>query len=177
MEQGVFKASSGREVAEREDGSVMIGAADGYLSEAAAMDAAEFFQARRDLELGRWRDPLEPDRYALLQMNGRVYVYDERRRQYGVFARLADGVRDITSGGYGLEGTALRFLLARPSLGPWAGAKRGEVWHLTVDGQDGAFVVDREEFLGAHPDGTSWVVPHGDERITAGRRIWPEVTS
>lgn len=177
MEQGVFKASSGRDVEEREDGSVMIGAALGYLSEDAAMDAAEFFQARRDLELGRWRDPHEPDCFALLQENGHVYVYDERRRKYGVFEVTHRGPQEVTSGDYGLAGTAARFLLARPVLGPWVGAKCGEVWHLTVDGQSGAFVVDRHEFFGAYPNGTPWLVPHGDERITAGRRIWPEVTS
>ena len=56
-----FRARSGRTVSARSDGSVMFDHANGYLSPASVMDAEEFFQARRDAELGRWRYPLEPD--------------------------------------------------------------------------------------------------------------------
>lgn len=56
-----WRARSGRTVKQREDGTLVIGTLDGYLSPEAVMDVEEWAQAKRDAELGRWRVPTQPD--------------------------------------------------------------------------------------------------------------------
>lgn len=55
-----FRARSGRVVKVDENGTVVFDHVNGYLSPGSAMDAEEFFQAKRDEELGRWRWPENP---------------------------------------------------------------------------------------------------------------------
>lgn len=56
-----WKARSGRLVKPREDGTILFGRVNGHLDKPSAMDAEEYFQAKRDAELGRWRWPENPE--------------------------------------------------------------------------------------------------------------------
>lgn len=55
---------------------------------------------------------------------------------------------------------------------PWEDAEPGEIWALTVDGfEDAYFRISARRYINFQ--GTT---PHPD-KITAGRRIWPENAS
>ena len=136
-----------------------------------------FFQAERDIELGRWRDPENPD-YA-------VYRTPEEDDEDGRCVR----VLDESSGESWLEwerlflsGPSIRYFAAHPESEPepkpWEEAKPGEVWALTYAGiEETAWVADFT--WGAPPRFRQFknlLTPifTNDKHITAGRRIWPE---
>ena len=127
----------------------------------------EYFQAERDEELGRWRDPENPNmvcypRPALDNLHGRrVWLLDEHSGEVWL-----DWEHTAS------PGPARRYFDAHPGEDPhkpWHDAKAGEYWAVTVNGE-------RKLAYGG-PQGLysveDWMVfPNSD--ITAGRRIWPE---
>lgn len=169
-----FVARSGREVkAGREDGSLVFGKVNGYLGRDEVFDAEEYFQAKRDEELGRWRWPENPDwvaREVDRSYEGRrcVEVMNERTFHVNVYNdRVLEGGADIR------HRAARAFFEAHPESKPWHDAKPGEVWLLTVDGYEAHFVADGKEFNGTNEFGRFICCAHDDEDITAGRRIYP----
>ena len=137
-----------------------------------------FFQAERDAELGRWRDPENPDIvvYPIPAMNdqgdgyGRaVWVLDEAEMVSGT---VLDDRHSHSS--------ASRYFDAHPlpEPKPWEDAKPGEVWALTYAGiEETAWVADFT--WGAPPRFRQFKnllnpIFTNDKHITAGRRIWPE---
>ena len=139
-----------------------------------------FFQAERDQELGRWRDPENPNVVVYLVPDqddgyGRVvWVLDEAEM---VSMTVLDDWEHTAS-----PGPADRYFAAHPlpepEPKPWVDAKPGEVWALTYAGiEETAWVAD-----------FTWGTPPrfrqfknllnpiftNDKHITAGRRIWPE---
>lgn len=172
-----FVASSGRVVkAGREDGSLVFGKLDGYLSGESAFDAEEFFQAKRDAELGRWRDPVEPDYVCYPVGDGEtVRVVGERS---GISSWLN---RKVEATDTGAHGVAYRFFETHPEATLWDDAKVGEIWAVTAFGLERPCRVieanlstEREggiAFLPIDELGARWFRP--SQSVTAARRIYP----
>ena len=134
----------------------------------------EYFQAERDEQLGRWRDPEIPDMVVYPHDDVTITVLDE-----------VDGKRFWWTRGDELDArqerfpgfdTARAYFAAHPNPKPWDAAQPDEVWALTINN-------DREEVFrcGEHglyqlktgnPIGSLLSCSHN--KITAGRRIWPE---
>ena len=134
----------------------------------------EYFQAERDEELGRWRDPEIPDMVVYPHDDVTITVLDE-----------VDGKRFWWTRGDELDAhqerfpgfdTARAYFAAHPEPKPWDAARPDEVWVLTINN-------DREEVFrcGEHglyqlktgnPLGRLLSCSHN--KITAGRRVWPE---
>ena len=135
-------------------------------------------QAERDAALGRWRSverpdwvvyPGKPDESLPVGYQECVVV-DERDGNRLVYGTL------ITSwySGEGKE-VAREFFAAHPvpEPKPWLDAQPGEVWLLTVNGNDSRIVTRIGfEFRDFHGDYIRCL----SDSITAGRRIWPEVS-
>ena len=89
-----------------------------------------YFQQKRDRELGRWRDPKNPDMVCYPIANRTlvdVRVLDERTGESYFYVR--DSVIDQTS--YEAFETAVRYYASHPIVHPWEGAKEGEYWLVT----------------------------------------------
>lgn len=111
----------------------------GYV-EGTLMDAAmaEWYQHRRDQELGRWRDPENPDH---LVYQSEPYVQGYRRIAV-VNERDMTGVHTFSEGAE--EGstdpkalTAQRYFAAHPEPKPWHSAEAGTFWRIHLDADDG----------------------------------------
>ena len=135
-----------------------------------------FFQAERDEQLGRWRDPENPDWVVYPHDDVNTTVHDETTGAYLNWSR-EQAEDDEYSHGFGFA-TARAYFQAHPEPKPWVDAKPGEVWALTYAGiEETAWVAD-----------FTWEAPPrfrqfknllnpiftNDKHITAGRRIWPE---
>jgi hypothetical protein len=160
-----FKAASGRTINIADDGSLLFGRANGYLSRETAFDAEEYFRAKRDEELGRWRYPLDPDWVAQEadRSDGHrtVLVYNELTfERYHVNDRVLSSTSSETP-----KRAARAFFEAHPERKPWEDAKPGEVWEINGFHawrlESGAFMFDDESFIFT-----------GD--VHRGHRIWPE---
>lgn len=146
----------------------------GFTEESAnAVALREFFLHERDKELGRWRWPENRAFVVYPQPDGTVTVLDEVIGD-GLFVRYGRATDEQTA-----ECAAARaYFDAHPEPRPWHDAKPGEVWAITYEGVEQAWGVG---FDG--PPDMRFVFACGDSRISAsdveisaGRRIWPEVT-
>ncbi|WP_315637306.1 MULTISPECIES: hypothetical protein [Microbacterium] len=127
----------------------------------------EFFRHERDEELGRWRWPDNPDFVVYPRGESGVHVLDEGS---GIGA-----ARFIQRNGDPHNPTAeyqaaYAYFEAHPERKPWHDAKTGEIWVITVEGEESAWTVNNEDRF-ENPDSTYELTnPH----ITAARRLWPE---
>lgn len=173
-----FRARSGRTVTSRSDGSVMFDHANGYLSPASVMDAEEFFQAKRDAELGRWRWPENPDYvvYRGRDDDDTVVVIDERNGSNAVYDR---GDSDSEFERWkSHHDAAFAYFEAHPERKPWEEAKPGEVWALTTaDGREMAYAVMSVAESGVVFESHDWRYDLDNTQIKSGRRLWPEDAS
>lgn len=144
----------------------------------------EFFQHERDDELGRWRYPLDPD-YVVYPNPDEVF-----EQMFGpgldlVVLRESDAMTKgyVRAEDQGLEPAAHRaghifaaraYFEAHPEPKTWHDAKPGEVWLLDLEGTEYAAV--REYGADFKLSNTNLLSPR-DERISTGRRIWPEDAS
>lgn len=134
----------------------------------------EFFQAEADERLGRWRWPENPEYVVCPRDNGSVTVFEESSPTAAL--TFWKGVsRPGTSSGKYMD-AARAYFDAHPEPKPWHEAVEGEVWALTIG--------DDTEPRGwmAEGDGPRfWRGGHSIDRlsgsISAGRRIWPEVSA
>ena len=145
-----------------------------YLIQSQYEAARAFFQAERDEQLGRWRDPESPNLVCYQRGDDTVYVLDERTGF--TYARTRS---DIIDGSDQYDIVADRYFAAhqQPEPKPWEDAQPGEFWILTVDEKTDPYKIwtdtqrvrrfERVE----RPYTTIYL---NDPRITAGRRIWPE---
>ena len=167
-----------------DNGVVLTGTDDGSIrwhpgiSQRRASEALrEYFQAERDEELGRWRDPENPD-WIIYQADKEdaVYVFNERKggaSQYWTrgIAESHDPAYTGYSSSYYIAG---RYFAAHPEPKPWNAAQPDEIWVLTINN-------DREEVFRCGENGL-YSLKTGDPlsrlfpilTITSGRRIWPE---
>ncbi|MCW2165096.1 hypothetical protein B0I12_002251 [Microbacterium hydrothermale] len=143
----------------------------------------EFFQVEADERLGRWRWPENPD-YVVYPVGDDVVdvlressVSDSTRgpgRQASI--TRADAAAWDSEVSQNFYRAARAYFDAHPGPKPWHDAVEGEVWALTLG--------DDTEPRGwmAEGDGTRfWRGGHSIDRlsgsISAGRRIWPEVSA
>ena len=132
-----------------------------------------FFQAERDEALGRWRDPQNPDCicypvagdpddiWVVYEGSGLAYM---RERNQAFYA------------GNKFSEVARRYFAAHPEPKPWDAAQPDEIWVLTINndteevfrcGENGLYSLKTGNPLGS-------LLSCGSNKITAGRRIWPE---
>jgi len=188
--KGAFRARSGRTVRVGDDGTVMFDHANGYLSPASAMDAEEFYLDKRDRDLGRWRCPTDPEwvaREVERDAYGRRQVLVLNECTFEVRAYTHQNVADTASGEPVKYRVARAFFEAHPERKPWHDAKEGEIWAVTIRGEEHITRVmsprdgiskDATEaaFLALDVAAPDWVYRESPW-ITAGRRIWPEDAS
>ena len=77
QEQSRYETRSGRVVKVQENGGIVFDHVNGYITPEMVPDAAEYFESRKDDELGRWRWPENPD-YVVYPMVHDVQVLCER---------------------------------------------------------------------------------------------------
>lgn len=179
-----FRARSGRKVQIRDNGTVTFDHANGYLSPETAMDADEFFQAQRDLELGRWRCPAEPDWVAQEDepdVYGRrtVRLFNERAfEMHHLNSLVTEGT---TSGELAKHRVARAFFEAHPQVKPWHGAQAGEFWQVQHMGMTETCRVDDVygvlRFTGVDGGATSVTMPVTHHSIRHARRMGIEDAS
>ena len=131
-----------------------------------------FFQAERDEQLGRWRDPENPNIvvYPIPAMNdqgdgyGRaVWVLDEAEM---VSRTVLDDRHSHSS--------ASRYFAAHldPEPRPWEEAKPGEIWEIgLLELGPSACLVTKGDFVEISK---RFEVAIGSSLIESGHRIWPE---
>lgn len=136
----------------------------------------EFFRHERDTELGRWRWPEDPRNVVYKKKNGTFLVLRESTGYSTVLTQLAaEEFPDTWDGA-----AVLAYLAAHEPQRPWHDAKPGEIWALTVDGEECAWRAGSGAYQGRFilaGDGSFSNLPSDHPSITAGRRIWPEVVS
>ena len=147
----------------------------------------EFFRWERDQELGRWRDPEDPNMVVNLEESmAAIYVRDEVTNTSYVFygkagvEKILAHPRNYTASFVRFAETALRYYKAHEPDPEWWSAKPGEVWVVEVARE--THVVER--VCQAIPSGKFLPIqewghqpssfPVDDPRIAAARRIWPE---
>ena len=137
------------------------------------LDGETFFQAERDEQLGRWRDPEHPDWVVYPLADGTVMVFNEQSQYRGFWSRK--GTRECALK-WGSADVARRYFQAHPEPKPWHAARSycDEIWVLTIHGcEQPVYVTEfRGEPVFQVPDGET--ISLHRESITAGRRIWPE---
>lgn len=127
--------------------------------------AAEYFRAKEDERLGRWRWPEDPD-YVVYPRADHVAVVNERS------GNALQATREQAFVDTGLCRAARAYFDAHPEPKPWHDAKPGEVWVITYRNAEFAVVInENHEF--SIPQRGFRAITH--PKVTAGRRIWPEV--
>ncbi|SDR71197.1 hypothetical protein SAMN04489809_3471 [Microbacterium paraoxydans] len=119
-------ASSGRAVKVGEDGTLVFDHVNGYLTPEMVPDAEEFFAARKDEELGRWRWPEDRKFVVYGRDDGGARVVDETTGDNWFYRR-----EDVVHASDPFW-AACAFWEAHPAL-PWAGARPGDIWVLTLN--------------------------------------------
>jgi len=145
----------------------------------------EFFQKERDDELGRWRWPENPDYVVYIAPECADYdvrITCETSGDSMVYTRSEDYGQNRDHPWESLWARAARaYFDAHPEPKPWHDAEVGEVWLLTVDGDEMPAVVcaDTVGTFGGVKFATSLRGWFGRDAsaITAGSRVWPEATS
>ena len=134
----------------------------------------DYFQAERDEELGRWRDPKKPDMvcfpvvgdldavWVVYEGTGLAYM---RERDQAFYA------------GNAFSEVAQRYFDTHPKPKPWDAAQPGEFWILTVDEKTDPYKIWTDtqrvrRFERVERPYTTICL--NDPRITAGHRVWPE---
>ena len=144
----------------------------------------EYIIAQEDKRLGRWRWPENPNYLVypvgegLVDVLREAGVSDQTRgpgREQGISREKAvEWDRDYSLHFYE---AAAAYFDAHPEPKPWHDAKPGDVWALTVDGEESAFYPSKSldrAFTPVKPESGRTAVSFDSFEITAGRRIWPE---
>ena len=129
----------------------------------------EYFQRERDTQLGRWRDPENPDLVCYpdeMSPNWVLVIQESTGDTDTVFRHTWGSTEDDE-----FILVADRYFAAHREPKPWEEAKAGEVWILTRYGAEDPFFVTGGEFTSTD---LAVATDLDDPRITDGRRIWPE---
>ncbi|MBL0245574.1 MAG: hypothetical protein IPQ22_16875 [Rhodoferax sp.] len=129
----------------------------------------EFFQQERDLELGRWRWPENPDYVVYHGNSGSDAVWVHNEREAGAIQSSARNSGDAGETDY--FAAARAYFAAHPEPKQWHDAKPGEVWAIVTENVAEEVAVQRTpNGLWQFCDG----VVRGDELpIVSARRVWP----
>jgi len=130
--------------------------------------------ADRDMALGRWRSVEHPDFvvYRGNSVNSARIIWETSGRSVTA-QRTSDGLVLVDGIGQWRH-VAVEYFAAHPVAEPkpWEDAKPHEIWVLSFG--------DSEQYAAAYLD-RAFRYPNGEKLpmggITAGRRIWPKVTS
>ena len=138
-----------------------------YLLQSQYEALRDYFQAERDEELGRWRDPQNPDWICYGRGSSRdtVHVINEYDGLPYMLERDQVAYADSE-----FSAVAQRYFEAHPKPKPWDAAQPDEIWALTINGYSAPYL---RNWYGTWTNSTS-DVSVGDGTITACRRIWPE---
>jgi hypothetical protein len=178
-----FTASNGVQIVDRPDGIGFQFPGDLLGSVTLQPDAiqalSEYFQAKEDERLGRWRWPENPayvvypaPRDGAEPVDFDAFVINEAIGASGEYVRADDDGNSIILAS-SLTRAARAYFDAHPEPKPWDVAKPGEVWAFTIDGLDG------EHAAALHAKGEWTWTDGGPVNVVAGalvgaRRIWPE---
>lgn len=182
MTTKTFTASNGVEIETTVDGCLCTVGSIGYVwAGIEGVEALrEYFQHERDRELGRWRDPDNPD-----------FVVYRRPKRDDELGRAVWVLDETTATGYTywekstpawpgkyaqMWKAAERYYEAHPEPRPWDEAETGEIWELTdPDGHKQLWVkwvkTERGLWRSIHSSKPTY---YDAKNATAGRRIWPE---
>lgn len=135
----------------------------------------EYFQHERDTELGRWRDPENPDHlvyrsYPYVQGYRRIAVVNER--DMSSVHTFSEGAEKGSSDPKAL--TAQRYFAAHPEPKPWHSAQPGEVWLLDIKGDLGR---EAPAVVNGQPEFRTYLgecFNLDSHQIVHARKIWPE---
>lgn len=148
----------------------------GYIGAERVADAEEYFQARRDAELGRWRSPRHPD-YVVYLIGYEALVIGEH---VGLSQRFERGMVDASSSRV-TEQVAAAYFEAHPEPKPWHSASKDDFWLVThMDASETCRVDDVNgvlRFVGVESWGTSVSMPVTHPSITDAVRLVLEVSS
>lgn len=164
-----FEASNGARFSEKENGTLVFsGGILDYpfeLSPGVVYGLRAFFQHERDEELGRWRWPDNPDYVVYARDTGDWLVLNESNGHTKHYTHR----HHASVGGSNMTKAARAFFDAHPERKPWHDAKTGEVWVITVEGEESAWTVNNAGRF-ENPDSTYELT---NRNITDARRIWP----
>ena len=130
-----------------------------------------FFQAERDEQLGRWRDPENPDIvcYPVACDLDAVWVMYEG--DWTRYHASRSGWEDVLP--HYVSETAGRYFAAHSEPEPWDAVQPDEVWVLTDGDRSEVFLCGENGLYSLKTgDPISRVFPI--ITVTAGHRIWPE---
>lgn len=128
----------------------------------------EFFRAEEDDALGRWRWPAEPHWVVYADEDGDVTALDERTGESTELITRLSAARFPHAKG---SAAARAYFDAHPEPKPWQSPVTGQVWALSLDGDEPtAWAVNHDNLF---MDAYSTLDPKS-RMITDGRRIWPE---
>lgn len=145
----------------------------------------EFFLHERDQELGRWRDPQEPDWVAYAGAEGAEEGLIVARESTGESHRYFRADDDLEKQEHSWESpfarTARRFYRSHPVPKPWHDAEPGEVWELTYRSPSQREVANRVMTCVDDGGNISFFNQYRLHTvhytgIESARRIWPEVS-
>ena len=153
------------------------GTAPIILSEEEMDELRAHLQAERDEQLGRWRDPENPDMVCYQRGDDTVYVLDERTGF--TYARTRS---DTIDGSDQYDIVADRYFAAHPDEEPhkpWHDAKVGEYWLVTLEGAGPipTTVGNYDENLYFTVGDDDYYCPTNDHRIQNAVRLTPEGSS
>lgn len=130
---------------------------------------AEFYQHRRDKELGRWRWPENPEYVVYPVAREHAVVLDERLRELWHVHLDINQAESVNRA----RAAFRAYLAAHSEPKPWDAAEEGDIWVLT--GAGGMELPWRRTAEGTWESITPKTIRRRNEDcITAGRRIWPE---
>ena len=133
----------------------------------------EYFQAERDIELGRWRDPENPDLVCYpdeMSPNWVLVIQESTGDTDTVFRHTWGSTEDDE-----FILVADRYFAAHPEPKPCDAAQPDEIWVLTINndteevfrcGERGLYSLKTGNPLGS-------LLSCGSNKITAGHRVWP----
>ena len=148
------------------------GTAPIILSEEEMDELRAHFQAERDEQLGRWRDPEKPNMVCYPVACDLVavwVVYEGDGSRYHATRTDWERIRP-----HYVSETAGRYFQAHPEPKPrpWEEAKPGEIWELgLLELGPSACLVTKGDFVEISG---RFEVAIGSSLIESGRRIWPE---
>lgn len=188
-----FKASNGIEITLETDGGgdvYLVGRRDRHdgshfdsyanAGPEGIVALREFLQHESDEEIGRWRWSENPEWVAIegeRQDHGRTVVLVNERtlERYWLNDRVMDAAPDAS-----IDKRAARaYFDARPERKPWMEAQLGDVWVISVEGEENIVVHAVAALFGAVEFATvgGKRVNMNNSDFTGFRKIWPEDAS
>lgn len=167
-----FTASNGDTIETRPNGDLVVksGHDTEWLSPFAVDALHEYLQHQRDEELVRWRSKEHPNYVVYPQGPDAIEILCETDGRSHTCGRDCPHSRWMLS--YKWAEVQDEYFAAHPEKKPWHDAQSGELWILTIDGEQVGALAWRPA-PGPTFETATGTLRHDDPDITAGRRIWP----